>query len=42
VWSSIHGLSMLLIEGVLEHAMNDYSERTLMDLNDFFSAHFLS
>ncbi len=42
VWSSIHGLSMLLIEGVLEHAMNDYSERTLTDLNDFFSAHFLS
>ncbi len=42
VWSSVHGLSMLLIEGVLAHAMDDYSESTLLELNHFFSDHFLS
>jgi AcrR family transcriptional regulator len=42
VWSAVHGLSMLLIEGVLEHTMDDFSEKSLMELHDFFSAHFLS
>ncbi len=42
VWSSVHGLSMLLIEGVLEHSVDDYSEKTYQELNDYFSDVFLT
>lgn len=42
VWSTVHGFSMLLIEGVLENAMDDFSEKTLDEMNNYFTSHFLA
>ncbi len=41
VWSTIHGFSMLLIEGVFENSINDSGEKALLDLNNYIASYFL-